>query len=146
MRIVRLISVIGLLGLGVGAAVALVARVRRRARVPAAPAPSPPGASLRADLDEAEAAAGLVSIDDVEVLARDVGDLYGDTPPAGDRDAAAEEGASWLDALATSAIEQGAEPGRELAVLDDDDRDASRPDDSRDIPVADRGAGGPAGV
>jgi hypothetical protein len=85
---------------------------------------------------------------------RDAGDLYGvHTPPAVDRDhpdddQAYAEGQNWIEALQTSAIENGAEPER---ALDDivDDQDVLRPphaSDTRDTPVADRGSGGPGGL
>jgi len=96
---------------------------------------------------------------DVVAASRDAGDLYGGhTPPALDRDlpdddlAAAEgqtwEGQSWIEALETSAIENGAEPERELdAIVDDEDvlrpPHASR---TRDTPVADHGSGGRRGL
>jgi hypothetical protein len=93
---------------------------------------------------------------DVDVVAasRDAGDLYGGhTPPAldpdlPDDDLAAAEGQTWIEALETSAIENGAEPERELdAIVDDEDvwrpPHASR---TRDTPVADHGSGGRRGL
>ena len=91
---------------------------------------------------------------DVVAASRDAGDLYGGhTPPALDRDLpdddlAASEGQTWIEALETSAIENGAEPERELdAIVDDEDvwrpPHASR---TRDTPVADHGSGGRRGL
>ncbi len=84
---------------------------------------------------------------------RDAGDLYGaHTPAAVDRrhpddDHAFANGQNWLEALETSAIENGAEPGREIEIIDDED--VLRPphaSDRRDIPVADHGSGGRRGL
>ena len=85
---------------------------------------------------------------------RDAGDLYGaHTPPAVDRDhpdddRAFDEGQNWLEALETSAIENGAEPERELTEIVDDEDVQSPPhaSDTRDTPVADHGAGGRSGL
>jgi thioesterase domain-containing protein len=85
---------------------------------------------------------------------RDAGDLYGaHTPPSSDRDHPDDDrafdcGQNWLEALETSAVENGPEPERELADVVDDE-DVLRPphaSDTRDTPVADRGAGGRAGL
>ena len=85
---------------------------------------------------------------------RDAGDLYGaHTPPAVDRehpddDQAHAEGQTWTEALEASAIENGAEPERELDDIVDDE-DVFRPphaSDTRDTPVADHGAGGRSGL
>jgi hypothetical protein len=84
----------------------------------------------------------------------DAGDLYGaHTPAAVDRthpddDHAFAEGQNWLEALETSAIENGAEPDRELDDIVDDE-DVLRPPHAalaRDTPVADHGAGGRRGL
>jgi hypothetical protein len=86
-----------------------------------------------------------------QAIGKDAGELYGvHTPPAVDRtipddSAAMNEGQNWIEALETSAVEYGAEPERELDVIDDADR-PPHPTDTRDIPVADRGSGGPSGV
>lgn len=85
---------------------------------------------------------------------RDAGELYGaHTPPALDRehpddDRAFDDGQNWVEALETSAIENG--PGPERA-LDDvvDDEDILRPphrSDVRDRPIADHGSGGRRGL
>lgn len=95
----------------------------------------------------------LADIDDVAVV-RDGGDLYGvHTPAAVDRshpdnDQAFVEGQNWIEALETSAIENGAEPEQELAdIADDEDLlRAPHPSISRDIPVADFGSGGRRGL
>ena len=85
---------------------------------------------------------------------RDGGDLYGaHTPAAVDRthpddDRAFDEGQSWTEALETSAIENGAEPGRPLDEIVDDDEILQPPhaSDTRDRPVADLGSGGRRGL
>ncbi len=84
----------------------------------------------------------------------EVGDLYGvHTPRALDRahpddDAAMDEGQNWIEALETSAAENGPLPEEPLdSIVDDDDvYGAPHPSDSDDTPVADRGSGGPAGI
>jgi hypothetical protein len=84
----------------------------------------------------------------------DSGELYGaHTPAAIDRehpddDQAFVGGQNWIEALETSAIENGAEPERELDEIIDDE-DVLRPPHasaSRDTPVADHGAGGRRGL
>src|SRR6185295_17359374 len=85
---------------------------------------------------------------------RDAGDLYGaHTPRAVDRDhpdddRAFDNGENWVEALAVSAVENGAEPERELdQIVDDDDLlDPPHRSDTRDTPVADHGAGGRRGL
>jgi hypothetical protein len=85
---------------------------------------------------------------------RDAGDLYGaHTPVAVDRallddDHAAAEGQNWIEALETSAIENGADPSRGLDGIVDDE-DVLRPphaSGTRDTPVADHGSGGKRGL
>jgi hypothetical protein len=77
----------------------------------------------------------------------DVGDLYGvavnDVVDAElvDDDVAMDEGQNWLEALETSAAENGPRPEQALDMSDDD-----RGDMREDVPVADRGSGGPAGL
>jgi hypothetical protein len=97
------------------------------------------------------------SMDDVIQLdpsmRRDAGDLYGiPTPPAVDRahpddDRAFEEGQNWVEALETSAVENGPEPERELDMIDGEDvLDPPRASATRDRPVADNGSGGRRGL
>lgn len=94
------------------------------------------------------------TLDSIERSAHDTGDLYGvHTPPAVDRthgndEQTMDEGQNWIEALESSAIENGAEPEQELDdIVDDDDIYASpHPTDTRDTPVADRGSGGPGGI
>jgi hypothetical protein len=77
----------------------------------------------------------------------DVGDLYGvavnDVVDAElvDDDIAMGEGQNWLESLETSAAENGARPEQALDMRDDDSGDTRD-----DVPVADRGSGGPAGL
>lgn len=87
---------------------------------------------------------------DAATVGTDTGDLYGghavaavDTELPDDR-IAMNEGQNWIEALETSAIENGAEPEAELAM--DDEYDPPHPTDTRDIPVADRGSAGPGGI
>ena len=94
------------------------------------------------------------TLDSIEQSASDVGDLYGvHTPRAMDRvhpddDQAMEDGQNWIEALETSAAENGPLPEQSLeSIVDDDDiYGAPHPSDSDDTPVADRGSGGPAGI
>jgi hypothetical protein len=97
---------------------------------------------------------GAVRSDGAQGRRRDAGDLYGaHTPAASDRDhpdddRAFDDGQNWLEALETSAIENGPEPERELDDIVDDE-DVLRPphaSDTRDTPVADHGAGGRRGL
>lgn len=82
---------------------------------------------------------------------RDVGELYGvHTPAAADRDlpdgdASFEVGQNWLESLQTAATEFGPEDEEEIDLEDEHDK-PPHPTDTRDIPVADRGAAGPRGV
>lgn len=102
---------------------------------------------------EDDAATELVEVE-VVAASRDAGDLYGaHTPVAVDRelpddDHANNEGQNWIEALETSAIENGAEPERELDAIVDDE-DVLRPphaSHTRDTPVADLGSGGRRGL
>lgn len=85
---------------------------------------------------------------------RDAGDLYGGhTPIAVDRthpddDQAFVDGQNWVEALETSAVENGAEPERELDDIVDDEEllRTPHPSNRRDTPVADYGAGGRRGL
>jgi hypothetical protein len=112
-------------------------------------------ASLESEVDEIAAGdtGAMSAFAAGEPARRDAGDLYGGhTPSAVDRrhpddDRAFDEGQNWLEALETSAIENGAEPGRELGIIDDED--VLRPphaSDARDVPVADYGSGGRRGL
>jgi hypothetical protein len=111
-------------------------------------------AMLESELDEVSLAFDtptMPSIDAATVSMDETGELYGvHTPRAVDNTlpddvTAMDEGQNWIEALETSAAEYGAEPERELDVLDDQDL-APHPSDMRDTPVADRGSGGPGGV
>jgi len=117
-------------------------------------------AGLEAEIEEIEEIAreddAATELVEVEVVAasRDAGDLYGaHTPVAVDRelpddDHANNEGQNWIEALETSAIENGAEPERELDAIVDDE-DVLRPphaSHTRDTPVADLGSGGRRGL
>ncbi len=114
-------------------------------------------ASLELDVDQIAREDDLqVELIDVDALgiARDSGELYGaHTPAAVDRlhrddDEAFADGQSWLEALETSAIENGAEPEQELSEIVDDE-DVLRPPHAaiaRDVPIADYGSGGRRGL
>jgi hypothetical protein len=92
-------------------------------------------------------------LDEIEALEHDTGDLYGihtqravDTDLPDDR-AAFDEGENWIEALEATSVENGPEPEVAIEAVDDEDVDAPpHPSDTRDTPVADRGAGGPAGA
>jgi hypothetical protein len=132
-------------------------------------------AGLEAELDEIavrddlavreELAADRLSVVDLGVVEdvefdeptrpRDAGDLYGaHTPAASDRehpddDRAFADGQNWIEALETSAVENGAEPERSLDDIIDDEDVLAPPHPSttrRDIPIADLGAGGRRGL
>jgi hypothetical protein len=108
-------------------------------------------AVLESDLEST-----LDSETNVDALAdeRDAGDLYGVhvptavTPTVRDDDTAfSAEGENWLEALEADAAENGADPERELDVIDLDDSEFVHPHtDTRDRPIADRGAGGRRGL
>ncbi len=153
----KLPSKLVLLGLGGGIVAALVMQRRQRGRrrfseaIPADP--------------EIEAALDLASLEipdvpfpvldssvDIGDVILDTGDLYGvHTPRAVDRahpdnDAAMADGQNWLEALESDAAEYGAEPEMPLDMSDDRDLGSFHSSDTRDTPVADRGAGGPGGL
>ena len=133
--------------MGFGAAGDAVSSAPAGSRVEPHPYPAaaldedlPPGDAARADIYGERAALGD-------------GDLYGvHVPVAIDRelpddDLAFEEGESWLEHLEASAAENGAEPGRPLDMSDESDRPRRRGRSAKtDIPVADRGSGGPRGL
>ena len=114
-------------------------------------------AGLETELDEPEIVL-TGNIDEVIELdrpvRRDGGDLYGAHTPAAahgvlpDDDRAFEEGQNWVEALETSAIENGAEPERPLDDIIDDEEVLQPPhaSDRRDRPVADLGSGGRRGL
>jgi hypothetical protein len=114
-------------------------------------------ADLEIEIDETEIDDDLaIAMAEVDppVHARDAGDLYGaHTPRAVDRkhpddDRAFASGQNWVEALETSAIENGPEPEHELDEIVDDS-DVLRPphaSHTRDKPVADHGSGGRRGL
>jgi hypothetical protein len=106
-------------------------------------------------IDESAVAASEDVIELVDrARPRDAGELYGaHTPPALDRDhpdddRAFNEGQNWVEALETSAVENGPEPERTLDDVVDDEDVLSPPhrSDMRDRPVADLGSGGRRGL
>jgi hypothetical protein len=115
-----------------------------------------PHAEADAELDAAvEATAESDSIDVLDQ--RDVGDLYGvHMPRAADSDLDVSDdqesfedstlGEHMFETLEKKMAEGGAEPEMDLEIEDDSDPDAGHSKtDRRDRPVADKGAGGPAG-
>lgn len=115
------------------------------------------GATVESSVDESAMEVDMpedTTMEGYEQGARDVGDLYGvHTPRAADRahpddDQAMGDGQTWLEALETSAAENGPLPEEPLeSIVDDEDvYSAPHPSDSDDTPVADRGSGGPAGI
>jgi hypothetical protein len=112
-------------------------------------------AVLESDIDETTSAEpdDVIELVDPARL-RDAGELYGvHTLPALDRahpddDRAFDEGQNWVEALETSAIENGPEPERTLDAIVDDEDLLSPPhrSDMRDRPVADHGSGGRRGL
>lgn len=77
----------------------------------------------------------------------DTGDLYGQKvdvafePYTVDDDVAMEDGQNWLEQLEQDAAEGGLMPEEAIDLRED-----TRRNDLRDIPVADRGSGGPGGL
>jgi len=110
-------------------------------------------AAVGAELDELDDD-DMTEMVAVEILPsfRDGGDFYGGQTSIGadrdllDDDRAFAEGQNWVEALETSAIENGDEPGRELGVDDEDLFAPPYPADRRDIPVSDFGSGGRRGL
>ena len=88
----------------------------------------------------------------------DTGDLYGvytqrrsepdfDLEPEGDAFTDAELGEHWLETLGKKAAEEGAYAEAELEMIDDsDEHRGHHKSDTRDRPVADKGAGGRGGL
>ncbi|MBA3397850.1 MAG: hypothetical protein H0T89_34820 [Deltaproteobacteria bacterium] len=111
-------------------------------------------AALETDLDRRGLAFDSYPVpDDIDAatVGTDTGDLYGvhavatvDTNLPDDR-TAMNEGQNWIEALETSAAENGADPETELEI-DDEYDNPPHPTDTRDIPVADRGSAGPGGL
>jgi hypothetical protein len=95
--------------------------------------------------------------DDEDKDEKDTGKLYGvRTPHAADTDlsasedrdgfAGSESGENWLEALEEHAAELGPAPEEEVVIVDDSGVEHRvHPSEHRDRPVADKGAGGPAG-
>jgi hypothetical protein len=111
-------------------------------------------AVLESDIDETTGATDdVIELVDPARL-RDVGEVYGaHTPLALDRahpddDRALDDGQNWVEALETSAIENGPEPERTLDDILDDADMLSPPhrSDAGDRPVADHGSGGRRGL
>lgn len=109
-------------------------------------------ATLESSLEES--AMELDAPEGFDQASGDVGNLYGvPTRRAEDRlhpddDRAMAEGQNWIEALETSAAENGPVPEQPIdASVDDEDfYGAPPPSDSEDTPVADRGSGGPGGI
>ena len=90
---------------------------------------------------------------EVDVVVDDVGELYGvHTPPASDTDLGygddyrgVQEGDNWLESLELTSTEGGPTPEHEVDVVDEDDLHHPH-SDTRDRPIADKGAGGRGGL
>ncbi len=154
----KLPSKLFLLGFGSGIVAALALQYRQRGqRRPSESIPADPEieaaldlAALDQEIDDSRFLEIDSSVDVAEVI-HDTGDLYGvhamgavnrDHP---DNDRAMDEGQNWLEALEANAAEFGADLERPLDMSDE----LSAPghnSDSKDTPVADRGAGGPGGL
>ena len=109
-------------------------------------------AALDYDQDSAELdTPEMTSFDALDHAQHDVGELYGAhvtpalDPEHLDGDASFNEGQNWLEALESDAAEFGPAEERELDMSDEHDK-PPHASDTRDTPVADRGAGGPAGL
>jgi hypothetical protein len=151
------------LGIGGGLIAVFVKEGRRRAAA-RPPEAIPADAEIEAALDLAsldiDEEAGEIEVAEPEVFdagessREDIGQLYGVSTPRAeerdhlDNDMAMETGQNWLEALETDSVEDGSEPEKPLNITDDADVDHSSLDalSDDDIPVADRGAGGPAGL
>ncbi len=89
---------------------------------------------------------------DLAEISHDAGELYGlHTPRAMDTalpddDRAMESGQNWLEALETSAVENGAMPEQPLSLLDEQDEERHVATASSDRPIADLGSAGPRGM
>jgi hypothetical protein len=118
-------------------------------------------AGLIAELDREAEAGGDDEVDNDAYGAEsqparptDSGELYGaHTPIAVDRDhpdddRAVADGQNWLEALETSAVENGAEPERPLDDIVDDEELLRAPHHTArgDRPIADLGSGGRRGL
>lgn len=99
------------------------------------------------DLDNPE----MSTLDALDRADHDVGELYGaHVTPAletnhPDGDVSFDEGQNWLEALESDAAEFGPKEEREIDMSDEQDV-PPHASDTRDTPVADRGAGGLGGL
>lgn len=133
----------------------LVRRYRRRARLEVEPSEllvAPLDVDIQSH-EEAETAQDLAALElEVDRIAS-----AGDDAGLGevelvrsrrhpDDDAAVDEGQNWVEALETSAVENGPEPERELDDIDDDRLTLPHASNTGDRPVADHGAGGTRGL
>jgi len=125
----------------------LVRRHRRRARRAPEPSLEDAGAFHLGGEQLAELDIDAQSQADVEA-AQDLARVDAEIDQFPDDDRAFDEGQNWVEALETSAVENGPEPELPLDELVDDE-DVYRPphaSDARDLPVADRGSGGVRGL
>ena len=133
------------LGIGGGLIAVFVKESRRRAVPrPADVIPADPEIEAALDLASLDLDQDAGEIDIPELISLDAVER---THP--DDDVAMESGQNWLEALATEAVEDVSDLETPLNITDDEGMDhASRALSSSDddIPVADRGAGGPGGL
>lgn len=127
------------LGIGGGLIALFVKEGRRRTPTLARDAiPSDPEIEAALDLDALDVDEPEVEVPELAAL-----DAMEHSAHGVDEDAAMLDGQSWFEELETNAIE-GAQPEQPLPITEDAERIATRSRD--DIPVADRGAGGPGGI
>lgn len=128
-------------------------RASRRSARGTVPPPdaSDPVQTLYSEADDTMSASRGLEVTDVEQ--HDTGDLYGvhivaaEDPHHPDDDVAMQDGNNWLEALAADSVEGGPRPEQEVDIDEDDEIAlAGHKTDTNDTPVADRGAGGPAGA
>ncbi len=142
-----------LMWLGVGTGIAALMFGKRRAPKsddfsvdPADPVQDPDVVDAVDPLDDLDVDAMSMLDRDVDVETQTYLTTSGenDAPDSGDLD----DGQNWIEALNTSAAENGPRPEQSLdSVIDDSDLYAPhRAGDNDDTPVADRGSGGPAGM
>ncbi len=149
MRTFRFLAKIALAGLGIVVARVVAKQLRAPRRAGAAEHALD---DLAADLETAADLDAIPTDDDqIAVEMHDLGAMYGEetTPLLGrrhaDDDQAMELGENWLEALSTNAVENSGDADYILEIIEDDGP-ALRGSESRDIPVADYGAGGPRGL
>ncbi len=126
-----------------GGLIALLAKQGRRRTVAHPVETLPPDPEIEAALDRESLDVDSIGFEPLEIPeVRTAGRVHPD------EDVAMEDGQNWLEALETDSIEDDPSPDKPLDISDDGDIDHSTLDLSGrdDVPVADRGAGGPGGI